>query len=97
MAARRPSGAGRRAAAAPRSGGPVDAFPFPEHPGRAHFDHPAAWQDFAAHGFMVLKASAARLTVDVHTVDVATRRATLAHRTHSTRPVAPAARAAATA
>ncbi|MFE4019163.1 metallophosphoesterase [Streptomyces sp. NPDC059101] len=65
--------------------------------GRAHFDHPAAWQNFADHGFMVLKASAARLTLDVYTVDVPTRRATLAHRTHSTRPVAAAARAAASA
>ncbi|SHN20981.1 hypothetical protein [Streptomyces yunnanensis] len=40
-------------------------------------------------------ASAARLTVDVYTVDVATRRVTLAHQTHSTGPVAPAAWAAA--
>ncbi|MBB5934773.1 metallophosphoesterase [Streptomyces zagrosensis] len=48
--------------------------------GAAHDNHPARWQDFSQHGFMVLKASTGRLTVDAYTVDVA--RAT-AHRAHS--------------
>lgn len=56
--------------------------------GTAHFGHPAAWQNFADHGFMVLKVSGARLTIDAYTVDVATRKATLRHRAHQTRPVA---------
>ncbi|MGW3007830.1 metallophosphoesterase [Streptomyces sp. NPDC001219] len=58
--------------------------------GTAHFGHPAAWQNFSDHGFMVLKVSGARLTIDAYTVDVATRKATLAHRTRQTRPVAAA-------
>ncbi|MGY5127040.1 metallophosphoesterase [Streptomyces nigrescens] len=61
--------------------------------GTAHFGHPAAWQNFSDHGFMVLKVSGARLTIDAYTVDVATRKATLAHRTRQTRPVAAPARA----
>ncbi|UKY53880.1 metallophosphoesterase [Streptomyces inhibens] len=61
--------------------------------GKAHFGHPAAWQNFSDHGFMVLKVSGARLTIDAYTVDVATRKATLQHRTRQTRPVAAAARA----
>ncbi|WP_327153800.1 metallophosphoesterase [Streptomyces tubercidicus] len=56
--------------------------------GTAHFGHPAAWQNFSDHGFMVLKVSGARLTIDAYTVDVANRKATLAHRAHQTRPVA---------
>ncbi|MGW8552314.1 metallophosphoesterase [Streptomyces tubercidicus] len=60
--------------------------------GTAHFGHPAAWQNFSDHGFMVLKVSGARLTIDAYTVDVANRKATLAHRTHQTRPVAAPAR-----
>ncbi|MEI5134666.1 metallophosphoesterase [Streptomyces libani] len=60
--------------------------------GKAHFGHPAAWQNFSDNGFMVLKVSGARLTIDAYTVDVATRKATLAHRTHQTRPVAAPAR-----
>ncbi|MFC9232895.1 metallophosphoesterase [Streptomyces decoyicus] len=56
--------------------------------GTAHFGHPAAWQNFSDHGFMVLKVSGARLTIDAYTVDVATRKATLRHRAHQTRPVA---------
>ncbi|MFC9238788.1 metallophosphoesterase [Streptomyces decoyicus] len=61
--------------------------------GTAHFGHPAAWQNFSDHGFMVLKVSGARLTIDAYTVDVATRKATLRHRAHQTRPVAAPARA----
>ncbi|MFH8404096.1 metallophosphoesterase [Streptomyces sp. NPDC018019] len=60
--------------------------------GTAHFTHPAAWQDFARHGFMVLKVSAGAMTVDAYTVDVATGKARLAHRTRTTRPVAAGAR-----
>ncbi|MFG2888794.1 metallophosphoesterase [Streptomyces sp. NPDC048248] len=60
--------------------------------GKAHFGHPAAWQNFADHGFMVLKVSGARLTIDAYTVDVATRKATLAHRTRTAAPVAAGAR-----
>ncbi|MFE6740902.1 metallophosphoesterase [Streptomyces tubercidicus] len=60
--------------------------------GTAHFGHPAAWQNFSDHGFMVLKVSGARLTIDAYTVDVANRKATLAHRTHQTGPVAAPAR-----
>ncbi|MFI2261487.1 metallophosphoesterase [Streptomyces tubercidicus] len=60
--------------------------------GTAHFGHPAAWQNFSDHGFMVLKVSGARLTIDAYTVDVANRKATLAHRAHQTRPVASPAR-----
>ncbi|MFI7096341.1 metallophosphoesterase [Streptomyces lydicus] len=56
--------------------------------GKAHFTHPAAWQNFSDHGFMVLKVSGARLTIDAYTVDVATRKATLRHRARQTRPVA---------
>ncbi|WP_336051624.1 metallophosphoesterase [Streptomyces sp. CA2R101] len=56
--------------------------------GTAHFHHPAAWQNFSDHGFMVLKVSGARLTIDAYTVDVATRKATLRHRARQTRPVA---------
>ncbi|MEW1747754.1 metallophosphoesterase [Streptomyces angustmyceticus] len=59
--------------------------------GVAHFGHPAAWQNFSDHGFMVLKVSGARLTIDAYTVDVATRKATLRHRARQTRPVAGAA------
>ncbi|MFJ9848331.1 metallophosphoesterase [Streptomyces sp. NPDC101150] len=59
--------------------------------GKAHFANPAAWQNFSDHGFMVLKVAQARLTIDVYTVDVATRTATLAHRTRQTGPVAAAA------
>lgn len=56
--------------------------------GTAHFHNPAAWQNFSDHGFMVLKVSGARLTIDAYTVDVATRKATLRHRARQTRPVA---------
>ncbi|MFC6066100.1 metallophosphoesterase [Streptomyces ochraceiscleroticus] len=60
--------------------------------GKAHFGLPAAWQDFASHGFMVLKVSPKGLTIDAYTVDVATRTAKLAHRTRTGTPVtAPAA------
>ncbi|UNO43151.1 metallophosphoesterase [Streptomyces sp. MST-110588] len=59
--------------------------------GRAHFGHPAAWQDFSRHGFMVLKAGPQALTIDAYTVDIATRKAVLAHRTRTTTPVAAAA------
>ncbi|WP_310729002.1 metallophosphoesterase [Streptomyces sp. N2A] len=61
--------------------------------GKAHFAHPAAWQNFSDHGFMLLKVAGARLTIDAYTVDVATRKATLAHRTRHTRPVAAPAEA----
>ncbi|NGN63365.1 calcineurin [Streptomyces sp. A7024] len=47
--------------------------------GEAHGDHPARWQDFAHHGFMVLKASAKRLSIDAYTVDVASSAARHAH------------------
>ncbi|KEF09012.1 MULTISPECIES: metallophosphoesterase [Streptomyces] len=56
--------------------------------GTAHFTHPAAWQDFSRHGFMLLKVSAGAMTIDAYTVDVATKKARLAHRTRTTRPVA---------
>ncbi|MEU7592045.1 metallophosphoesterase [Streptomyces sp. NPDC039022] len=56
--------------------------------GKAHFTHPAAWQDFARHGFMVLKAGAGAMTIDAYTVDIATKKPRLAHRTRTTRPVA---------
>ncbi|MER7395102.1 metallophosphoesterase [Streptomyces sp. NPDC000151] len=56
--------------------------------GKAHFDVPAEWQDFSSHGFMVLKVSAKRMTIDAYTVDVPTRTAKLAHRTRSAAPVA---------
>ncbi|WP_053698754.1 metallophosphoesterase [Streptomyces sp. NRRL F-5755] len=55
--------------------------------GKAHFTHPAAWQDFTRHGFMLLKVSAGAMTIDAYTVDVATKKAQLAHRTRTTRPV----------
>ncbi|MGW7491200.1 metallophosphoesterase [Streptomyces sp. NPDC054786] len=58
--------------------------------GKAHFGHAAAWQNFSDHGFMVLKVSGARLTIDAYTVDVPTRQATLRHRARQTRPVAAA-------
>ncbi|MFF4952395.1 metallophosphoesterase [Streptomyces chattanoogensis] len=60
--------------------------------GKAHFANPAAWQNFSDHGFMVLKVAQQRLTIDVYTVDVATRTATLAHRTRQTGPVSAGAR-----
>ncbi|WP_419992474.1 metallophosphoesterase [Streptomyces boninensis] len=47
--------------------------------GKVHGTHPARWQDFAHHGFMVLKTSARRLTIDAYTVDVAASAAHLAH------------------
>ncbi|UUN30440.1 metallophosphoesterase [Streptomyces sp. FIT100] len=47
--------------------------------GEAHGTNPARWQDFAHHGFMVLKASAESLTIDAYTVDVAASAAHLAH------------------
>ncbi|MBM7169539.1 metallophosphoesterase [Streptomyces sp. G44] len=59
--------------------------------GRAHFGHPATWQNFSDHGFMVLKVSGRAMTVDAYTVDVATRTARLAHRVRTTRPVRAAA------
>ncbi|MFI7099015.1 metallophosphoesterase [Streptomyces sp. NPDC050161] len=65
--------------------------------GRAHFGHPAAWQNFADNGFMVLKVSGAALTVDAYTVDVATRKAALAHRTRTAAPVTAGARVGAPA
>ncbi|GAA3185517.1 MULTISPECIES: metallophosphoesterase [Streptomyces] len=55
--------------------------------GTAHFGHPAAWQNFSDHGFMLLKVSGAALTLDAYTVDVATRTATRAHRIRTTTPV----------
>ncbi|MEU4797959.1 metallophosphoesterase [Streptomyces sp. NPDC023327] len=51
--------------------------------GKAHFTHPAAWQNFSDHGFMVLKVSERAMTVDAYTVDVATRTARLAHSTRT--------------
>ncbi|MFH9419495.1 metallophosphoesterase [Streptomyces sp. NPDC017529] len=60
--------------------------------GKAHFTHPAAWQDFSRNGFMVVKVSAAAMTIDAYTVDVAAKRARLAHRTRTARPVAAGAR-----
>ncbi len=47
--------------------------------GKAHFGYPATWQNFSDHGFMVLKVSERAMTVDAYTVDIATRRARLAH------------------
>ncbi|WP_369217278.1 metallophosphoesterase, partial [Streptomyces flavofungini] len=61
--------------------------------GRAHFSHPAAWQNFADHGFMVLKTSERAMTLDAYTVDLATRTARLAHRTRTAAPLGAAARA----
>ncbi|MEC4017896.1 metallophosphoesterase [Streptomyces sp. H27-D2] len=55
--------------------------------GRAHGDHPARWQDFSQLGFMVLKASAGRLTLDAYTVDIETSAATLAHSVTTGEPV----------
>ncbi|AJE81371.1 hypothetical protein SLNWT_0995 [Streptomyces albus] len=55
--------------------------------GTAHFTHPAAWQDFAARGFMLLRASAEALTLEAYTVDVAAGTAQLAHRVRTTVPV----------
>lgn len=55
--------------------------------GKAHFGLPAAWQDFSRHGFMVLKAAPTGLSIDAYTVDVPTRTAVLAHRTHTSTPV----------
>jgi hypothetical protein len=52
--------------------------------GKAHSSHPATWQNFSAHGFMVLKVSPRAMTVDAYTVDVPTRTAHLAHRTRTT-------------
>ncbi|UQA91738.1 metallophosphoesterase [Streptomyces halobius] len=63
--------------------------------GKAHFSHPAAWQNLSDNGFMVLKVAGARLTIAAYTVDVATRKATLAHRTRHTTPVAAGDRAGA--
>ncbi|MFJ6695260.1 metallophosphoesterase [Streptomyces sp. NPDC091272] len=56
--------------------------------GRARSSHPASWQNFSDHGFMVLKVSETAMTVDVYTVDVPTRTARLAHSTRTTTPVA---------
>ncbi|WP_079036846.1 MULTISPECIES: metallophosphoesterase [Streptomyces] len=53
--------------------------------GKAHFDHPSAWQNFSDHGFMVMKVSEKAMTVDAYTVDVATRTARPVHRTRTTR------------
>ncbi|WEV27309.1 metallophosphoesterase [Streptomyces sp. 71268] len=52
--------------------------------GKAHDDHPARWQDFGQHGFMVMKVSTGKLTIDAYTVDVATATATRVHRFTST-------------
>ncbi|MEU8892596.1 metallophosphoesterase [Streptomyces sp. NPDC048442] len=57
--------------------------------GTAHSSHPAAWQNFSDHGFMVLKVSETAMTVDAYTVDVPTRTARLAHRIRTTTPVRP--------
>ncbi|MEV5595707.1 metallophosphoesterase [Streptomyces sp. NPDC052496] len=65
--------------------------------GKAHFTHPAAWQDFAQHGFMLLKASAGTMTIDAYTVDIPTKKAGLAHRVRTARPVAARAKAGARA
>lgn len=56
--------------------------------GRAHFDHPAAWQNFSDVGFMVLKVSERSMTVDTYTVDVPARTARLAHTTTTSTAVA---------
>ncbi|MEV0321389.1 metallophosphoesterase [Streptomyces sp. NPDC050658] len=56
--------------------------------GKAHFGHPAVWQDFSSAGFMVLKVSGQKMTVDAYTVDVATRTARLAHSTTTSAAVA---------
>ncbi|MGW8376985.1 metallophosphoesterase [Streptomyces sp. ODS28] len=55
--------------------------------GKAHGDHPSAWQDFAAHGFMVLKVSPRGMSLDAYTVDVATRTARKAHTLRARTPV----------
>ncbi|MFI0982075.1 metallophosphoesterase [Streptomyces sp. NPDC021093] len=57
--------------------------------GKAHSHHPATWQNFSDHGFMVLKVSEKAMTVDAYTVDVPTRTAQLAHRIRTTTPVRP--------
>ncbi|MGW7411745.1 metallophosphoesterase [Streptomyces sp. NPDC054863] len=57
--------------------------------GKARSSHPASWQNFSDHGFMVLKVSETAMTVDAYTVDVPTRTAQLAHRTRTTTPVRP--------
>lgn len=54
--------------------------------GKAHFDHPAAWQNFSDVGFMVLKVSERAMTVDAYTVDVPARTARLAHTQSSSAP-----------
>ncbi|MFH8291765.1 metallophosphoesterase [Streptomyces sp. NPDC018059] len=59
--------------------------------GRAHFGHPATWQNFSDHGFMVLKVSGRAMTVDAYTVDVATRTARLAQSVRTKSPVRSAA------
>ncbi|MFC8128894.1 metallophosphoesterase [Streptomyces sp. NPDC057302] len=56
--------------------------------GRAHFGHPAAWQNFSDVGFMVLKVSGRAMTVDTYTVDVPTRIARLAHTSTTSAAVA---------
>ncbi|APY85095.1 calcineurin [Streptomyces alfalfae] len=63
--------------------------------GRAHYGHPASWQNFADHGFMVLKASDRAMTVDAYTVDVPTRTARLAHSVRTSSPLGAAASTAA--
>ncbi|MEU7583275.1 metallophosphoesterase [Streptomyces sp. NPDC041068] len=55
--------------------------------GKAHFDHPATWQNFSDHGFMILKVSERAMTVDAYTVDVATRRARRVHRMRTATPL----------
>ncbi|QKW10272.1 metallophosphoesterase [Streptomyces sp. NA04227] len=55
--------------------------------GKAHFGHPAAWQNFSDRGFMVLKVTGAAMTLEAYTVDLATRKARLAHRIRTTAPV----------
>ncbi|GHA15794.1 hypothetical protein GCM10010329_43540 [Streptomyces spiroverticillatus] len=55
--------------------------------GKAHGKHPATWQNFSDHGFMVLKVSDRAMTVDAYTVDVPSRTARLAHTTRTTTPV----------
>ncbi|MYZ17760.1 MULTISPECIES: metallophosphoesterase [unclassified Streptomyces] len=52
--------------------------------GKAHFRHPATWQNFSDHGFMILKVSGGAMTVEAYTVDVTTRTARLAHRMRTT-------------
>ncbi|MEU5954490.1 metallophosphoesterase [Streptomyces sp. NPDC047525] len=56
--------------------------------GKAHFDHPAAWQNFSDVGFMVLKVSERAMTVDTYTVDVPAQTAHLAHTTTTSTAVA---------